>query len=404
MAVPAPLLRSAARVFARRWQSGAPPPPPAPAVSPLPPVRPPPTPWGGRAPTFASAAPPPGHKQQKIVLPEPAFREWRIDTAGARVRISKAYRRGSLLYDTPTSHPKIVLPHVQLNHAEALYKTDDLPAVPVPGGLAIPAPVAMPLGALAVVMKEELGVDQVELWDCVAFDEPADGVGGAKSEVEDASAGNYHPDAPRTDGDAALPLKTLRPGTRWSNFAALGDVFTEAMQGFSQGFFIAHPEPGAPAEQPWRVTYIKVPSLPERLAPALAILLPLRERLSVLDARKAELDAHSSVAAHRALVAAFSALCSYTVVVGYLVFIGSDWDTMEPITFYVGLCFAVAVSGFYLATHRAFSYETLHSMAHERRMARLYREKGFDLEDWKRTKAEVEAWDAWMAAVKRSYN
>lgn len=310
-----------------------------------------------------------------IVKPEDDFRRWRISTAGVTVRVSTAYLRARLLYDTMTAHPKLVMAPVE-------GKGGDLTDVHLAGGVSIPCPPGMPVGAFDLIIAEELCVTETELYDCVS----------SGTKVDLAETGDL--DLDRTE--------TLRPGRRWSRYTNMSDVMAEAMQGASQGFFIAIRTD--PEREAWKTFYVEVPSFEERIAPALALLEPLRTRYAELSDLKAKIDGSAADHARFVVRSAFFGLTAYTVLAVRLIWFDFDWDVIEPVTYVVNLVFATSAAAFYLRTSRTFSYEALQATSSEGHRRALYARQGFDVDEWERVGAQVKELEEWIAGVRRGYD
>lgn len=251
---------------------------------------PPPRPIGAKQETF-TGKPPPHGRYAEILKPETTFREWRIETAKTRVRVSTDYLPARLMYDTMTSHPKLIVASAAEDDGDAISGRGK-----TAGGVALPLPPGLPVGALSDIICEELSAVDAEVYDCI----------------------NGEPSEEGTE--------TLRPGSRWSKYASTADVMVESMQGSSQGFFLAV-KPRQETKH-WDVYYVAVPSLEERIAPAVNLLGPLKTRHEEMTRLKEKIDKDSLSHAQTVVRGAFIGLIVYFGVIGRLVFVESDWDSM----------------------------------------------------------------------------
>lgn len=181
--------------------------------------------------------------------------------------------------------------------------------------------------------------------------------------------------APNTPTDATtFPAPSEPTLVRYSPATELGDFLRDASK---SSFFLLHIE-GSPS--PIRCS---VPSFLSRTYYLRLRLRSLSRSLATQTALKAACDAEAHKGAKRAALSGLGGLISWWAGVAYATFYTPlGWEVMEPVTYLVGLSGVISGYLWFLWHDREVSYRNWQHLAVTRRQARLYEEKGFDMERW----------------------
>ncbi|KAL8777255.1 MAG: hypothetical protein Q9213_007948 [Squamulea squamosa] len=177
---------------------------------------------------------------------------------------------------------------------------------------------------------------------------------------------------------------------RWSPSTEIGDFIRDAARGKEFAVEIE----GAPEQ-----IRIGVPSFNDRTH-------YLRQRLRKTSAKimdmatiKRECDMAAHRGAQKVAMGGAASLVGYWAVVYWLTF-NTDlgWDTMEPVTYLVGLSTLICGYLWFLYHNREVSYRSALNLTISRRQTTLYQKAGFDLQRWE---ALVEEGNALRKEIKQ---
>ena len=188
--------------------------------------------------------------------------------------------------------------------------------------------------------------------------------GPGEGGVETYSGDGREADAPNGD----------RNFVRWSSSTEVGDFIRDAARGKEFGVEIE----GAPSE-----IRVGVPSFGDRTHYLRQRLRRVSNKLSNMTSVKQECDKAAQRGAQRVAMSGFAGLCTWWGAVYFLTFQTSlGWDTMEPVTYLVGLSGLMGGYLWFLYHNREISYRAALNITISRRQAKLYQAKNFDLEKW----------------------
>jgi hypothetical protein len=316
---------------------------------------------------------------------------WSIKSA-TQVRIGYEFHIANVHYDTPTGTPKLViqLPTATPDHLH--------------NSVAIPLGETVPIALLETIIKDEThgAVSDVRIYDCRSVPDP---------------------EAP-SHSERAL----LEPNFLWSKYTMLDELIRESLHGTSQGFFIfmdlvhtvdfpkAHETSKLPqpAQRGLRIDdltadqiikyYVRIPQFEERITPLKAEIAELKVEFDELDAVKRRLDGLSQKSGHRAAVVGFSGLIAYWVTMFHYVFYTDyGWDTMEPVSYFFGVGFAICSYAWWLLFSREYTYDSLKHVALTRRQGQLYSTHQFDLRRYETLRDEIVELEKEIADIKVLY-
>ncbi|KAJ3339636.1 hypothetical protein HDU93_007963 [Gonapodya sp. JEL0774] len=188
----------------------------------------------------------------------------------------------------------------------------------------------------------------------------------------------------------------LRPGNVWAGDATVGDVVKEALSGASKGFFVAFDEGDVP-------TYVRIPTFEEHVAPLRKQIEDISARLTQQDSLKQECDKAADLLSRRVGWLGFSGFAAYWGTAVYLVYGPSDWDMMEPITYFVGTGFGLVAYLWYMITRSEYSYTSLTATAADSRRAFMYRSKGFDQSEYEGLKDRMRRLREEIESIREDY-
>ncbi|GAB7363783.1 hypothetical protein MBLNU230_g4351t1 [Neophaeotheca triangularis] len=160
---------------------------------------------------------------------------------------------------------------------------------------------------------------------------------------------------------------------RWSPSTEIGDFIRDAARGKE---FAVVVEGGPPI-------YVGVPSFSDRTYYLRMRLRKTAGRISDLAALKKECDEIAQRGAKRVAQGGFAGLMSWWGLVYYLTFQTElGWDVMEPVTYLVGLSVAIGGYLWFLYHNREVSYRSAMNFTVSRQQAKLYEQKGFNVQNW----------------------
>jgi len=120
---------------------------------------------------------------------------------------------------------------------------------------------------------------------------------------------------------------------------------------------------------------------------------------------KKECDVAAHTGAQRIALGGFGILVAWWYAVYRLTFESSyGWDTMEPVTYLVGLSGLISGYGWFLYHNREVSYRSALNITISRRQTKLYQAKGFDLRKWEALVEEGNALRKEIKAIASEYD
>jgi calcium uniporter protein, mitochondrial len=183
---------------------------------------------------------------------------------------------------------------------------------------------------------------------------------------------------------------------RWSSSTEIGDFVRDAARAKE---FIVEIE-GGPHE-----VRIGVPSFNDRTFYLRQRLRKTSGRLADMAGIKKECDIAAHKAGQRLAMAGFGVMVGYWYVVYRLTFeTDLGWDTMEPVTYLIGLSALMGGYLWFLYHNREVSYKAALNITISRRQNKLYEARGFDLERWQSLIEEGNALRKEIKAVAAEYD
>lgn len=161
---------------------------------------------------------------------------------------------------------------------------------------------------------------------------------------------------------------------RWSKSTEVGDFIRDAARGAE---FSVEVE-GAPRE-----IRVGVPSFNDRTYYLRMRLRKRADQLAAMARVKKECDALAHRYSQRVAYAGFGGMIGWGALVSWLTFMTDlGWDTMEPITYLVGLVGLLGGYGWFLFNRREASYQSAMNLTVSRKQNAEYQKRGFDLSRW----------------------
>ncbi|KAI4108115.1 MAG: hypothetical protein LQ339_002387 [Xanthoria mediterranea] len=177
---------------------------------------------------------------------------------------------------------------------------------------------------------------------------------------------------------------------RWSPSTEIGDFIRDAARGKEFAVEIE----GAPQQ-----IRIGVPSFNDRTHYLRHRLRKTSTKIMNMATIKKECDMAAHRGAQRVAIGGAMTLVGYWSVVYWLTFrTDLGWDTMEPVTYLVGLSTLICGYLWFLYHNREVSYRAALNLTISRRQTQLYQAKGFDLPRWE---ALVEEGNALRREIKQ---
>lgn len=161
---------------------------------------------------------------------------------------------------------------------------------------------------------------------------------------------------------------------RWSPSTEIGDFIRDASRGKEFSVEIeGSPEP----------IYVGVPSFEDRTYYLRMRLRKAAKKISSMADIKQECDKIAHRSAQRFAQVGFGILVGWWYIVYRLTFeTDLGWDTMEPVTYLVGLSTLIGGYCWFLYHNRSISYQSAMAFTISRRQSKLYELKGFDVAAW----------------------
>ncbi|KAL8755150.1 MAG: hypothetical protein Q9184_004881 [Pyrenodesmia sp. 2 TL-2023] len=161
---------------------------------------------------------------------------------------------------------------------------------------------------------------------------------------------------------------------RWSPSTEIGDFIRDAARGKEFAVEIE----GAPEQ-----IRIGVPSFNDRTHYLRHRLRKVAAKIMSMAEIKKECDMAAHQSAQRVAMGGAGLLVGYWYVVYRLTFeTDLGWDTMEPVTYLVGLSTLICGYLWFLYHNREVSYRAALNLTISRRQTKLYQANGFDLQRW----------------------
>ncbi|KAL9583205.1 MAG: hypothetical protein Q9203_005178 [Teloschistes exilis] len=183
---------------------------------------------------------------------------------------------------------------------------------------------------------------------------------------------------------------------RWSPSTEIGDFIRDAARGKEFAIEIE----GAPEQ-----IRIAVPSFNDRTHYLRQRLRKTSSKIMEMASIKRECDMAAHKGAQRVAIGGAGLLVGYWYVVYRLTFeTDLGWDTMEPVTYLVGLSTLICGYLWFLYHNREVSYRAALNLTISRRQTKLYQAKGFDLHKWEQLVEEGNAFRKEIKQVAMEYD
>jgi len=183
---------------------------------------------------------------------------------------------------------------------------------------------------------------------------------------------------------------------RWSSSTEIGDFIRDAARGKEFAVEIE----GASKE-----IRVGVPSFNDRTHYLRVRLRKTSKRLENMAQVKKECDDLAHKGAQRLAMGGFGVLLSWWGTIYYLTFRTSyGWDTMEPVTYLVGLSTIMLGYLWFLWHNREVSYRAALNLTVSRRQNTLYASRGFDARKWENLIEEANALRKEIKTVAEEYD
>ncbi|MCJ1250161.1 hypothetical protein MMC30_007387 [Trapelia coarctata] len=187
-----------------------------------------------------------------------------------------------------------------------------------------------------------------------------------------------------------------RKFVRWSSSTEIGDFIRDAARGKEFAVEIE----GAPND-----IRVGVPSFNDRTHYLRLRLRKTSKKILDMASIKRECDVAAHKGAQRIALGGFGILVAWWYAVYRLTFETSyGWDTMEPVTYLVGLSGLISGYGWFLYHNREVSYRSALNITISRRQTKLYQAKGFDLRKWEALVEEGNALRKEIKAIASEYD
>jgi hypothetical protein len=187
-----------------------------------------------------------------------------------------------------------------------------------------------------------------------------------------------------------------RKFVRWSSSTEIGDFIRDAARGKEFAVEIE----GMPNE-----IRVGVPSFNDRTHYLRLRLRKTSKKILDMAAVKKECDVAAHRGAQRIALGGFGVLVAWWYAVYRLTFETSyGWDTMEPVTYLVGLSGLISGYGWFLYHNREVSYRSALNITISRRQTKLYQAKGFDIQRWDALIEEANALRKEIKAIASEYD
>ncbi|MCJ1313371.1 hypothetical protein MMC25_007049 [Agyrium rufum] len=183
---------------------------------------------------------------------------------------------------------------------------------------------------------------------------------------------------------------------RWSTSTEIGDFIRDAARG---------KEFAVEIEGAGKEIRVGVPSFNDRTHYLRTRLRKTAGKIMAMQEIKKECDNAAHKGAQRLAMGGLAGLVGWWYAVYWLTFETSlGWDTMEPVTYLVGLSAVVMGYTWFLYHNREVSYRSALNLTISRRQTKLYQARGFDLARWEGLMEEANALRKEIKAVASEYD
>eukprot|EP00761_Pharyngomonas_kirbyi_P013542 gb/GECH01013571.1/.p1 GENE.gb/GECH01013571.1/~~gb/GECH01013571.1/.p1 ORF type:complete len:327 (+),score=74.31 gb/GECH01013571.1/:1-981(+) len=115
-----------------------------------------------------------------------------------------------------------------------------------------------------------------------------------------------------------------------------------------------------------------------------------RSELQALEDRRDQLEREASRRANRFVWAGFAFLTVQVAVVARLTWWDYSWDTMEPVTYFLGFGFSIVAYLWYLLRNEEYSFDAMRNWRRERNLDRIMRKEGFSMDQLNAARDKVQ--------------
>ncbi|TVY51464.1 Calcium uniporter protein 6, mitochondrial [Lachnellula cervina] len=183
---------------------------------------------------------------------------------------------------------------------------------------------------------------------------------------------------------------------RWSSSTEIGDFIRDAARGKEFAVEIE----GASKE-----IRVGVPSFNDRTHYLRVRLRKTSRKLATLTTLKKECDELAHRSAQRIAMGGFGVMLTWWLAIYHFTFqTDYGWDTMEPVTYLVGLSTIMTGYLWFLYHNREVSYRSALNLTVSRRQDALYQSRGFDLQKWEALIEEANALRKEIKSVAHEYD
>lgn len=183
---------------------------------------------------------------------------------------------------------------------------------------------------------------------------------------------------------------------RWSSSTEIGDFIRDAAR--AKEFAVE-------IEGARNAIMVGVPSFKDRTHYLRVRLRKTARKIYEMSTLKEECDIAAHQGGQRLAVAGFGGVIGWWCLVCYLTFkTDLGWDTMEPVTYLVGLSAVILGYFWFLYHNREVSYRSALNFTISRRQNKLYQAKGLDLHRWENLVEEANALRKEIKAVASEYD
>ncbi|TVY15844.1 Mitochondrial calcium uniporter protein 6 [Lachnellula arida] len=183
---------------------------------------------------------------------------------------------------------------------------------------------------------------------------------------------------------------------RWSSSTEIGDFIRDAARGKEFAVEIE----GASKE-----IRIGVPSFNDRTHYLRVRLRKTSRKLATLTTLKKECDELAHRSAQRIAMGGFGVMLTWWLAIYHFTFqTDYGWDTMEPVTYLVGLSTIMTGYLWFLYHNREVSYRSALNLTVSRRQDALYQSRGFELQKWEALIEEANALRKEIKSVAHEYD